>query len=367
MPIARAILVMTAGLALQLAIASVASAAGSVAPNDMARFLAGMEPSAASPLQSFTRHPAWQRYARRLDASWKALESRQLSKVRDWSKFTLPNRRPVVFYAFSGPDFLYADALLPGASTYVLSGLEPVGRIPTLATLQRASLSGELAMIEASLNSVLSYSFFRTREMKGTLASRRLDGTLPLLLLFMARSDKVVTEIELVGLDRDGTVQRYDNRALPNTDPGVKIAFTDADGGEVRTLYYFSTNLDNNGVKSSGFLAFCRTLGPGDSLVKSASYLLHERSFTTVRDFLLDHSVMLVQDDSGIPVEHFDAERWQLQPYGAYLGPIKIFPGRYQSKLKSVFAQGGKPLPFGIGYRWRPQESNLLVATRSGL
>ena len=40
--------------------------------------------------------------------------------------------RPVLFYFFSGPDFLYANAFFPAANTYVLAGLEPVGHIAAL-------------------------------------------------------------------------------------------------------------------------------------------------------------------------------------------------------------------------------------------
>ena len=53
-----------------------------------------------------------------------------------------------------------------------------------------------------------------------------------------------------------------------------------ASDGVEKTLYYFSTDLSNGGVKSSGFLKFCATLAPGNSLIKSASYLLHSGSFT---------------------------------------------------------------------------------------
>src|SRR5918911_544318 len=97
--------------------------------NDIARFLAGLPPSAESPQHKLTEQAAWVNYARRATASWKDLNDRQLSKIREWTKAALPNRKPVVFYTFSGPDFIYADALLPGASTYVLAGLEPVGRM----------------------------------------------------------------------------------------------------------------------------------------------------------------------------------------------------------------------------------------------
>ena len=82
---------------------------------------------------------------------------------------------------------------------------------------------------------------------------------------------------------------------------GARIIFAGADGVE-KTLYYFSTDLSNSGVKASGFLKFCSTLAPGNSLIKSASYLLHSGNFTTVRDFILANSATIIQDDSGIPL-----------------------------------------------------------------
>ena len=44
-----------------------------------------------------------------------------------------------MFYMFSGPDFLYADAFYSKASTYVLGALEPVGAVPDLTRLPRGS------------------------------------------------------------------------------------------------------------------------------------------------------------------------------------------------------------------------------------
>ena len=342
-----------------------ASAEDVATSNDMARFLAGMVPSADSPLQGLTKQTSWQNHARRFDASWSNLERGQLSRIHDWTKTAVIKRRPLVFYMFSGPDFLYANALLPDASTYVLSGLEPVGGVPTVEGLQRASLSRELRALESSLNSVFSFSFFRTREMRFKLHDHYLDGTLPILLVFLARSDKTVHEIELVSVDDDGTLRRGDEPGVNKAARGVEITYSSAGSQEKRTLYYFSTNLDNDGVKRSGFLAFCGNLGIGDSLAKSASYLLHQSNFSLVRDFLLTHTATLIQDDSGIPLQYFDPAEWSLQAYGTYHGPIAIFSYRYQMKLRQLFAKTHPTLNFGIGYRWRAQESNLLVALRS--
>jgi hypothetical protein len=83
-----------------------------------------------------------------------------------------------------------------------------------------------------------------------------------------------------------------------------------------------------------------------------------------VRDFLLANTRAMVQDDSGIPLRYYDPKVWDLQPFGRYLGPISVFPGRYQREYAVLF-QKAHPIDFGIGYRWRPSETNLLLAKKS--
>nr|HML28485.1 hypothetical protein [Hyphomicrobium sp.] len=67
---------------------------------------------------------------------------------------------------FSGPDFLYADAFFPSATTYVMAGLEPPGEIPDLRKYSRSQIAGALRDLRDSLSSVLSYSFFQTKFMR---------------------------------------------------------------------------------------------------------------------------------------------------------------------------------------------------------
>jgi hypothetical protein len=201
--------------------------------------------------------------------------------------------------------------------------------------------------------------------MKTQLRAGRLSGTAPLLYVFLARSGKTVKDASLVVLNEDGTIGPDDQTAKRNAPKGIKILFSDADGKE-RTLYYFSTDLSNGGVKRSGFLKFCDGFGQGDSLLKSASYLLHSGNFTTVRDYLLDHSDAIVEDDSGIPLRDFKSDEWKLYPFGNYLRPLSLFPRTYQPALARLYhTDYAGPLDFGIGYRWRPRQSNLLLAIRA--
>ncbi len=82
----------------------VANAADTVTADDTARFLAGMLPSAESPLMPLTKDPVWQRHARFFDSAFAQLEQRQMAKVRAWSDANLAAPKPTMFYMFSGPD-----------------------------------------------------------------------------------------------------------------------------------------------------------------------------------------------------------------------------------------------------------------------
>ena len=304
-------------------------------PNDNARFLAGLPVSSGSPLAPLMNDPSWQQHARFFDTAWSKLETRQLSRVRAWASGNL-RRSENVFYMFSGPDFLYANAFFPSASNYVLCGIEPVGTTPDATKI---ALGPSLHNLQDSLNSVLNYSFFQTKQMRQDFGHGQLNGTLPILYVFLARSGKTIRNVSFM---------------QPH---GVKIDF---DGG---TLFYFSVDLSNGSVEKSGLLNFCRKLGRGDSLLKSASYLPHQNGFSTIRSFLLDQSDMIVEDDTGIPLRYFDPAKWQLRLYGKYSAPIDIFKQYYQPEFANISSSG--TLPFGIGYRgWDPRQSALIVATK---
>jgi hypothetical protein len=121
-----------------------ASCAEAATADDTARFLAGLRPSPNSPLAALTKDTAWVSHARYFDSIFAREENAHLSKIREFSQKYLPDKHGTVLYMFSGPDFLYATSFFPTASTYVLAGLEPVGRVPELANLSPFVVNGEL-------------------------------------------------------------------------------------------------------------------------------------------------------------------------------------------------------------------------------
>src|SRR5690242_12538142 len=216
----RDVVLKLAALALIL-LGTARASAEIITANDTARFLAGMPPSANSPLVALTRDPAWQRHARFFDNAFAELEQRQLSKVHAWADANLAAPKPTMFYMFSGPDFLYANAFYSKATTYVLAALEPPGAVPDLTRLPRGTVNSALANIEHSLSTLMNFSFFITKHMKTDLHAGQIGGTLPILFVFMERSGKSIREVTPVTIDESGAVHPGGEGGKTNTPRGV--------------------------------------------------------------------------------------------------------------------------------------------------
>lgn len=328
---------------------------------DTAKLLAGIEVDSQSTLAKVQQNQGWNFHKNYYQNAWSRLENQQLAKVRKWTDTELKEinaKSPSVFYPFSGPDFLYSYSLFPQAKEMVLIGLEPVGSVPDFAKLSASESNNALSKARSSLSAILQYSFFRTNDMKVDLQKQ---GVLPILYIFMARTNNRILDLQYIGLDTNASIQQFKQGMVP----GVKITFVPEGESVPRNLYYFSTDLSNDGLKKHPELTkFVTKMENPVTYLKAASYLMYNESFSNIRDLILANSSHLLQDDSGMPLKSFDNAKWDLKFYGAYNRPIGLFSNRYQSDLKQVYAsnQTIKPLNFGIGYQFALNQSNLMLA-----
>jgi hypothetical protein len=323
---------------------------------DAARYLGGMPVSTESPLTRLTSDPRWIAYSNAMTAAFSKLDQIQLSDIRIWrAEFLAPITKfsRSCLYFFSGPDFLYADTFYPDCNTYVLVSLEPVESIPELQSVPPGLLQNTLENIQASLNTVLNFGYFQTQDLREYSQRSQLKGVLPIIFVFLARSGKEILNVDYNALGKNGT-------------SGVKVTFLDSATGARKTLYYFSADLSDDGLKrNSSVLRFCSTLGPTNSLLKAASYLLHQNGFSIARNYLLRVSASVLEDDSGIPLRYFTPKQWNLRFFGTYNGPINLFKNFYQPDLGQYYATSSpKPLTFGLGYQYNRQDAALILAVR---
>jgi len=312
--------------------------------DDLAKFIAGL-PAGDPGLAAVERESWWLTYSGELDRKWAKMDQRQLERVRAWAsgRPEIVGASGTVYYMFSGPDFLYARTFFPNASTYILCGTEPVGSVPDITKMDPGNVAGDLNNLRQALDTMLTTHYFITKDMRVDLTRGSIGGTLPLLFVFLEKSGCSINAVNFSG-------------------PSVEIDFR-SPAGKRQSLYYFKTDLSNGGGNGA-FLTFCKRHGPGVSLLKSASYLMHGDGFSTIRNFLFANSTLIIQDDSGIPFRDFEQRRWNVRLYGVYDGPIPLFAKYYQSDLAAAYKQSRVgDLGFAFGYAWQIPKGLLIEAT----
>ncbi len=136
---------------------------------------------------------------------------------------------------------------------------------------------------------------------------------------------------------------------------------------EPQTAVYFRAQAEDAAIgKRPGILAFLKQDAPYPTFLKSASYLLHGADFSIVRQIILTHSRLVLEDDSGIPLRFFRAPEWAVTCYGKYDKPVKDFNYGFQADMAKIFAdeKAVRPLPFSFGYHWKDGASSVLLAIR---
>jgi hypothetical protein len=336
---------------------------------DIAYLLAGFKVDSSSKLNAVMNTPQWQTHHAAFSKTWDKLTQQQFSKVRTWASTELDGLAGAngnIYYPFGGPDFLYINTLFPGGASYTLTGLEPVGEVPPLATMNATQLTSSLSMIDRVLNDILTYSFFRTIDMEADFRNTNLKGVIPVLLVFLAVKDNEIVSLENVKItDAGELVAKGPDESMTGYN-AVRITFRKKGETTDRRLIYVSTDVSNEGlVKTPGYKAYVEKLNHPITYLKAASYLMHRETFSTVRNLILDGSTAVLQDDSGMQVSFFMNDKWKTTFYGLYTAPISLFSSRYQADLRKIYTDGKgiKPLDFGIGYQFKV--SNLMLAVKA--
>jgi hypothetical protein len=330
-----------------------------------AQLIAGVSNASYAASMTDEQKSAWTDYSKTAAADWNRLKRRYVDRIGAWRGKYLPKAPPsdVVFYPFSGPDATNALAFFPDAREYVLVGLEPAGCIPSKAE----DFPPEYwPALRQGWQSAAAMGFFKTIDMEHDLTEGSASGVLPVLLFLIARAGNSVVDVNPVGITPSGTLIPSVDKTATET-RGLTIQFKDP-RQRVRTLRYFALNLQNPRLaRKPGTTRYLQSLPPGGTLVKSASYLMHKRYFSTIRGIILAHSNLVIEDDSGIPYHYFlEPAVWDVRLFGAYDKPIDLFKSGVQDDLKAAYdaRTGVEPLDFGIGYKWHQNESNLLLAVR---
>jgi hypothetical protein len=172
----------------------------------------------------------------------------------------------------------------------------------------------------------------------------------------------MVSKIEYFKLDSLGN-----EKTTTQSDAlGVTLTLCNPDQTHKKILQYISTDISNGGLqKNVGLQKYIKSINGKFAFLKAASYLLHQNSFSIMRDLILKNTQALLQDDSGVPFKFLNDSTWNVQLFGKYTKPIGLFAGRIQPELKRAFANSApSELPFRIGYNISHNEPHMILSEK---
>jgi hypothetical protein len=302
-----------------------------------------------------------------------SIESSRLSKIRSWNESNIKgngaNDTNFVFYPFSGGDFIHMAWLYPNANEYFMIAREKVGDIPNLFSKDSAYTSQYLKDIEFVLRDIYTKSYFITKNMSAdTKHNTKVNGMLPLILWGAVRTGHEISQVSFGKIDDNGNFNAARNHPNSNI---VQVILWNKKLKKAQKVTYFCCDLANDELQShpGNMLFMDKAISTNcNTFIKSASYLLHYGSFSTIRDFVLSKSNYLVQDDTGIPYKHFNYEQWKISVFGVYEKPVRDFSDNlYQEDLDSAYKTPSYlgELDFSLGYHWGSKKQNQIVAKKN--
>jgi len=343
--------------------------------NDAVRLLAGLPAEEGSQLMNLDTNKLWKEHQEKFGSFFENILAEKYPKVYEFQKENLKEVNDslhTLFYPFSGPDFIYANIFFPNAKKTVMLGLEPVGNIPNPVEMKDSEqVIKFFKAVDIAMDSVFRLGYFMTFEM-GRDFNRvvELNGTMPIICIFMAQTGHRILNIERLAINDNGELlQAVAERDIdsPKDDyvSGGRITYMKEGDLEPRELLYFSHDVSQEHLKTSpGFMKYLNTLDVDVTFLKAASYLMGWMDH--MRNFALEKSDYVFQDDSGIPYHYFEEGKWDFQFWGKYQRTLKVFKPNFQADLQKIYSTPNmaKPLEFGIGYGIRIKQSNLMLAKK---
>ncbi|MBS3915935.1 MAG: hypothetical protein KG003_15670 [Bacteroidetes bacterium] len=331
--------------------------------NDIARYIAALDLEKGSVVGSSDTSKYFSEHRTEFNQRWKELDEKRLSKMRDFAKNELSkkiNPDLNLFYPFSGADFIHANQFFPNAKKSLYIANETVGEVPDLQAMSEKQRKEYLQQVEVALQDIFKRSYFITKRMMNDIPA--VKGVIPIYMVFLARTNNEVLNVELIDLVSGGKVISRKGKATGAE--GVRFTYCPAGNkSDIRTLEYFNCDASNTGMaKKPQVIQYVKAFGKSNVFFKAASYLMHWPFFSDFRDATLNIADGVVEDDTGIPFKYLK-DKYTYTLYGTYTKPVKDFgKGGYQQDLADAYKEGThvKPLPFSLGYHWWDNQQNYM-------
>ncbi|MGZ3904792.1 MAG: hypothetical protein ACXVC6_13915, partial [Bacteroidia bacterium] len=243
------------------------------------------------------------------------------------------------------------------------------GKLPEISKMKQKDAEEYIHQFKISLTDIFNKSYFITKNMNRDLNYQKVNGVLPVLTFFIKRTGNEIADIKfVVRLENDSIIEvPYEYNDKKNLPFGVRIDIVS--NGKPKSVYYFRQDLSNTKFNANtSFYKYLDKMQSPSTYVKSASYLLHNDFMDNIRTFILNKSMNVIEDDTGIPFKYFvESGKWNHKLYGQYAKPVSDFKWLdLQKELKAAYedsASIGK-LPFHLGYHWGSKKDVLIVCSK---
>ncbi len=341
--------------------------------NDVARVISGLPiESNDSLLKSIQATDYYKAYKKYTEETFAKVKKDMLEPVAKWTaENNVGDHRKNVtcFYPFSGPDFMFANAFYPRAQNYILLGLERRGSTPNFKKMTENDRKNYFAGLKKSMKYINTRGYFVTSHMGSDYSKAHLNGITHMALYMMMHTGHKIVKVEDGWLSKDGKLTRIDEHAK-SPDGAVRlkcIDFTDATQKDLKTLYFFNHNIQDDKVtEHMEMVKFIESFPNRAAYLKAAQCAAFNPDFKVVRD-LVTGSGTIIQDDSGIPYKLLkDTTKFDTKLYGTYTTVISDLSWCLQRDLKKDVVEKGNnaDLPFKISYNGNYGKGVIIFAKK---
>jgi len=280
-------------------------------------------------------------------------------KMENWSSTHLSQAHyQTVFYPFSGPDIVTAMTLYPKANYYVLVA----DQVPEYAFI-RSPEQLKSSSQEFECQMLTNYSrrgYYLTNDLIGKNGPK--PRFIKLLIYNLAFAKAQINEVQILSINAEGRIFPLVQGQEPH---GVRFLIETKDGRAV-TVDYISANISDSGLKNSPhFVKAFERKSQEAVLIKSASHLLQNSYFSTMKTILVERPQWLTQDETGLDIVPL-SENYQLQLFGKFITPNRLWEKSPSAQRLAKYYEdhpSNQELPFLLGYE-KSGGSMLMIGQR---
>lgn len=321
--------------------------------------------AAKTPASQIASAP-YAQYVSTVEAAWRAYEENVFKPLTIWSAREVhPAAGHVAFYPFSGPDLPTVLAIYPSAARIVLASDQYPLRYLDPFALKGAEQAGILLELGEAWTNFGQRGFFVTQELNRRGSGNNRFSLTPTMIMmaFAARLGYEIRSIQPICLDMASQTIRPITARDANWN-SVRLSLR-KDGRDLE-VDYLQQDLSNHGLaKRPGVRLLIESLSKNPVLLKAASHLPQQPSFSILRDALLVRAPLVVQDETGLDYELM-VPHFHIKLHGQFVGAHHLFREFTNPSLRQAYRDRNKelrPLDFKLGYE-KAAGSAVQVAIR---